>query len=236
MKTQVTVERVYEVENAPPKVVLGKIIQLKPDGAKLLKQIDTLTKTPIKNQGECDAVNVGIGKLKKLVKFIDDMRKGFTEPWRTATSETNDKCNAAAQPLKDVIAQGATTVRVWDDEQDRLQREAEEKARKEQEAAEEAARKREEHNRNISLGKGGTGKVAPVVPAPVQRIVPYSAVRSTTYRKNWTYEVTNFNKVPDKYKIIDGQAVKAAMDKDKDGDPTAKIPGIKWICEKVRIR
>lgn len=216
--------------------MLGKIIQLKPDGAKLLKQIDTLTKTPIKNQGECDAVNVGIGKLKKLVKFIDDMRKGFTKPWRDAVSETNDKCNDTIEPLKNVIGQGVATVRLWDDEQDRLQLEAEEKARKEQEAAEAAAKKREETNRKISIAKGGSGEVAPAAPAPVQKIVPYSAIKSTAYRKNWGYEVTNFSRVPDKYKVVDGQKLRAAMNKDKDGDPTVVIPGIKWVNNPTRVR
>lgn len=235
MKTQVKVERVYEVQNAPPKVVLGKIIQLKPDGAKLLKQIDTLTKTPIKNQGECDAVNVGIGKLKKLTKFIDDMRKGFTKPWRDAVSETNDKCNHAMEPLKNVIGQGVATVRLWDDEQLRIQREAEEKAREEQEAAEEAARKKEATNRKISIAKGGDGNVASVPVAQVQKIVPYSATQSTAYRKNWGYEITNFGAVPDMFKIINGQALKAAMDKDKDGDPAAVIPGIKWVNNPTRV-
>lgn len=217
--------------------MLGKIIQLKPEGATLLKQVDVLTKTPIKSQGECDAVNVGIGKLKKLVKFIDDMRKGFTEPWRTAASETNEKCNAAAQPLKDVIAQGVATVRTWDDEQLRIQREAEEKARQEQEAAEAAAKAEEERRRKISIAKGGKGEIAPVVPEPVQKIVPYKATMSTSYRKNWTYKITNFSKVPGAYKAIDNQQIMADMraSKDKNGDPQLTIPGIVWVCEKIRV-
>ncbi len=181
-------------------------------------------------------VNVGIGKLKKLVKFIDDMRKGFTEPWRTAVNETNEKCNATAQPLKDVIDQGDVTVRAWDNEQLRLQHEAEEKARKEQEEAERKAKAEEERRRKISIAKGGTGDVAPVAPAPVQKIVPYEATMSTSYRKNWGYEVTNFAKIPDEYKIIDGQKLKAAMNKDKDGDPQAVIAGIKWVNNPTRVR
>jgi len=217
-------------------VVLGKIIQLKPDGAKLLKQIDTLTKTPIKNQGECDAVNVGIGKLKKLRKFMKELKLGFTKPWRDAVSEVNEKYKALTEPLDTVVTQGEGTVRTWDDEQLRIQREAEEKARKAQEEAEEAARKKEAANRQRSLTLGGDGNVAPVVPAQVQKIVPYSATQSTTYRKNWGYEITNFSKVPDEYKVVDGQKVKAAMDKDKDGDPTAVIPGIKWVNNPTRVR
>ena len=216
---------------------MGKIIQLKPDGEKLLKQIDTLTKTPIKSQGECDVVNVGIGKLKKLKKFIDDMRLGFTKPWRDAVSETNSKCNAAIYPLDIVIKQGGVTVRTWDDEQLRLQHEAEEQARIAQEEAEAKAKAEEERRRKISIAKGGTGEIAPVAPAPVEKIVPYSATQSTTYRKNWTYEVTNFSKVPGAYKTVDHQSIMADMreSKDKDGDPTLVIPGIKWVCEKVRV-
>lgn len=219
-------------------MILGSIIKLKPDGEKLLRQIDTLTKTPIKNQGECDAVNVGIGKLKKLVKFLDDMRKGFTKPWRDATSETNDKCNAAMEPLNKVVNQGVTTVRTWDDEQLRLQHEAETKAQEEQEAAERKAKAEEERRRKISIAKGGSGEVAAVVPAPVQKIVPYAATQSTSYRKNWTYEVTNFNKVPGAYKAINHQVVMADMreSKDKDGDPTITIPGIKWVNDPTRVR
>ncbi|MEE9354753.1 MAG: hypothetical protein V3U75_04110 [Methylococcaceae bacterium] len=179
---------------------------------------------------------MGIGKLKKLVKFLDDMRKGFTKPWRDAAKETNDKCNDAMEPLNKVIGQGVATVRTWDDKQERIQREAEEKARKEQEEAERKAKAEEERRRKISIAKGGSGEVAPVAPAPVEKIVPYAATMSTTYRKNWGFEITNFGIVPSEYKLVDSQKVKAAMDKDKDGDPTAVIPGIKWVNNPTRVR
>lgn len=95
------------------------------------------------------------------------------------------------------------------EESDRI-KEAEWKAQQdaidEQNRLDEEARKKEERNRNISIGKGGTGDVKSVVAPVVQRPVSLASMRNTTKLK---------------YRA-DAVKIREAIDKG-----VRKIPGIK---------
>jgi hypothetical protein len=216
---------------------VGPILEIKPEGNALLKQLKENASKPVKSQGNCDAMNVGIGKLKKLTKFIKNCGKEATKPLRDATSQINERISEVTAPFTEVIDKSAATVLVWDDEQERLQKEAEAKAAEEERKREEARLAEEERRKKISFKKGGNGNITPVpVPEPVTRPMPLTVTRSTQYHKHWTATVTSFAAVPDEFKILNQPKITEAMrkSKDKDGVPQAKIPGIKWECEKIR--
>ena len=238
MKTQqVEVTKVFQVGNLPA-VRVGPILELKPEGNALLKQLRSKSEKPVKSQGDCDAMNIGIGKLKKLVKFTDQCRLAATKTLRDATKEINEKIKTVITPFEEVISSSSCQVRMWDDEQERLQRELEDKAAEEERKREEARKAEEERRRKISLAQGGKGDITPVPPPePVTRPMPLATTRSTQYRKHWTYEITSFAAISDKFKSLNSAKVGEAMrdSKDTDGVPQAKIPGIKWVCEQVRV-
>ena len=236
-KIQVEVDRVYQIEGAPKKIVLGQILKLNPKGSELLKQADSLTQKPIDKQGVADVLNILVAKLKRVKKFLSDTKLEYTTEWRRATKEANEKYAEAMKPIDERIINAAAAVRVWDDEQERIQREAEEQARKEAEEAERKRKAEEERRRKISTTRGGVGNITPVPVEPIKKIVPYAARQSTQYRKNWVAEITSFAKLPDEFKMVNTVKLNEAMrnSKDKDGEPQAVILGVEWKCEKVRV-
>ena len=213
------------------------MIKLKPGGQNLVKQVAKLASSPIKNQGTCDAMNIGISKLKKMLKFIDEHFKDYTAEWKQAVKEATFKRNAVKYLIEKAIGEGATAVRVWDDEQLRIQQEAEERARLEAEEEERKAKAETERRRKISAAQKGPGNIKPVEIPPIKKIVPYKARQSTQYRKNWTYTVTDFSKLPEEYKSPNHEKIMQAMKDSKNSskDPTIEIPGLEWTCEKIRI-
>lgn len=90
----------------------------------------------------------------------------------------------------------------------RIKREAEEA----QAAADKVARDREEHNRNISIGKGGTGEVAKVEAEIIAQPVDLTSTRSVVKTSS----------------IVDKDKIEAAVTKG-----VRKIPGVKifqiWV-------
>lgn len=218
---KVDVNRVLDVGEVPA-VKLSSIVSLRPEGLELLRAVEEESKHEIAAQGDCDSLNIGIGRLKKILKYIEVIRKEATKPLRDATTAVNDKCNPVTERFQKVINAGAKTVRVWDDEQDRIAAEQEAKAKAEQ--------KRRE---NISIAKGGDGKVAAVT-APMSPVVS----RSTSYRTSYVPYVTDQAKVPEGYKMVNMTAVRDAIrrsDRDDNNKPVVQIPGIEIREEKVRV-
>lgn len=240
-KTQVVkveVDRVYQVEGAPKKIVLGQILKLNPRGNELLRQVDNLTESPIDEQNIADTLNVIVAKLKKVRTYLSDTKLEYTSEWRKATKEANGKYNKAMEPISERIDSAIAAVQVWDDEQGRIQHEAEERARLEAEENERKAKAEEERRRKISEAQHGDGSsIQPVVRQPEKKIIPYSARRSTQLRTHWEAEITSFATIPDEFKTLNVVKVNQAMhaSKDKKGVPQAKIPGIKWVNNPTRV-
>lgn len=165
-----------------------------------------------------DTLRVGnsvVEEARKTVKAIREIRLQYTRPLDEAkkfimNTQEEPLCCKVSEPLGVLDAM----VMERDAEIKAAKAEAKREAEEKQRAIDEAARKREEHNRNISLGKGGTGDVKPVVPekiiAPVEQIGMRSTVRTRT--------------IPDK------DAIQKAID-----NGVREIPGVKifqvWIFE-----
>ena len=121
-----------------------------------------------------------VQQARKAVNVVNEVRMLYTRPIDAGKKKLMDEVKGMLKPLVDssgkldgMVLDRAREIR---QAQEKAQREAEEAQR----AADEAARKREEHNRNISLGKGGTGEVAPVEAETVITPVSQIGMRSTT--------------------------------------------------------
>lgn len=172
---------------------------------------------------QADAV---VAEGRQAVKIVNEVRLSFTRPIDQGKKNLMDEVERMLAPLKDgnnrlntMCIKRAQEIQA---EADRIAAENERRIKE----AEEAARKREEHNRNISLGKGGDGNVAPVQPEPVAPVVSTAGMRSTTRMRSivapdkiqaamdegvreipgvsffqvWQFEVTDSKAVPKKYR------------------------------------
>jgi len=163
---------------------------------------------------------------RKAIRIVNEIRMEFTRPIDEGKRKLIREVAELLRPLVDanatldnLVMERAARIR-------EAEAEAKRKAEEEQRAADEAARKEEERRKNISLGKGGTGEVAPVVPeqviAPVQQIGMRSTTRTKSIVDNnaikqavdsgvreipgvqiyqvWTWDILDAKKVPDEYR------------------------------------
>lgn len=183
----------------------------------------TLARTLKKNLAEVEAeTNVAI---ERGVKTDETLRDGnsIAEEGRKAIKVTKEVRLQLTRPIDEgkktlmeefekllarLVASNTILDKMCLDQDAEIQRKKAEKERQyeeERRAAEEEARKKEEKNRNISLAKGGTGDVKPVVAETVERPVCLTGMRSTVRKRS----------IPDQEKIA--QAVK---------DGIRDIPGV----------
>lgn len=134
----------------------------------------------IETDGNAASAESAVQQARKAINVVNEVRMLYTRPIDAGKKKLMDEVKNMLKPLTDscqkldgMVLDRARKIR---EAQEKAQREAEEAQR----ATEEAAMKREEHNRNISLGMGGTGEVAPVVPETVIRPVSQIGMRSTT--------------------------------------------------------
>jgi hypothetical protein len=212
-----TIQKVEVTELAPMLTSFNKAL-MKMFG-KELKAITDETNNAIErgvatDQTAADGETICKQALKAL-KAANVIRMEYTRPLdQVKTKLINEErrltsqLQSSADRLDDMLKRRAA----------RIQREKEEAQRKideENRRREEEARKEEERRRKISLAKGGTGKVAPIVPEKViQPIVTRAGMRNTT----------SIRHIPDTVKIQTAIDEAAAQNK---YEPPISIPGIK---------
>ena len=234
-----------------PKIDVGEICALAEGGVELLEQTKQAVEQDIDSQGKCDAMNVAIGKLKKIVKFIEDVRKKNKAPYWEGGKAVDAQCKEVAEPVGSVIFKGSQKVLAWDKEVERLHAIEVKRIADENAEAERKAKAEEERRKNISLGLGGKGEITPVKePEKIAPPAPISHTRSTQYRENIVVEVKDVLKVPQKYlvhpKVAEAvrQVVQAAVNdtvreaggaKKINIDEFIEIPGVQIKKEKTRV-
>ncbi len=148
-----------------------------------------------------------------LKKSLDAKKREYTDPIRTHLETIANVFKGLLEPLQvaDVIVRGKITV--YRDAEDKRAREIEEINRMRQEAA----------RREAALNDGEISEPTIFITPPVDlpaRVHGEAATLGVT--TNWTWELEDFAKVPDEYKLIDasklGRVVRAGC---------RSIPGVR---------
>ncbi len=205
------------------------------NGLDLAKQIKQKVKVGLKNQDQCDFLNVGIGKVKKARKFIEICRKAKKAKYIEAGKKVDAQAKEIDEPFAGAEGIAVAEVRKWDDAQ-----------QAKFEAAEAKVEKETTRRKKISDSKNGDGSAIQPVAAPISPTL----IQSTTYRNQVSVEIVEAKKVADVYykhpKVIEAlnfavtESVKAYV-RERGGAknvPEEQLPVIQGCnvkYEKVRV-
>jgi hypothetical protein len=172
-------------------------------------------------------------EIKRRQKVIDDRLEPEKKKAYVAYQAWNDLIKELKAPLLAREAFDKKEMAAWDTEQDRIRREEERRLQEE-------ARKREEEARlqaAVEAEKSGDKEEAEAIineaPAYVPPIVLPKAtpkVQGISYRDNWTFRITDTNKIPREYMIPNETAIRKVVSALKD---KSNIPGIEVYNERI---
>jgi len=170
----------------------------------------------LKNDEDIGEANIIITTIKKMWKAVDNLRLEKTRPINQEVKRIKAVFDSVITPLRaaDTILQG----KLMEYRNKRLKEEQEKQAVADREAQRRA---------NISKAKGGDGTIKTPVPAPVDN---FSHQDTTKIAKVWTFEVTDKEKLPQKYLLVDNVAIRDDMRAAvRNGNiKEFKIPGVKF--------
>ena len=153
----------------------------------LLKQADSYI---IQSTQDVDLASEFLRKLKDAENMIEAKRLEFTAPINKSLKAINETFKKLSRPLKEARESLSGRILDWRRaENDRLAKE-EERRRKIQEAHERAGHE---------------------VKAPIVLERPEAKIGNTQIRKDWTYEVIDFSKIEDRFKIENAVAINQAI-------------------------
>jgi len=172
---------------------------------------------------------------QKLI--INDVFKDAREYYHTMHGKVMDAQNAIANLFKQGEADAKKLLKAFDEEQERVRREAAEKLRRE---AEEILRKQQEEAAAKLEAEGKIDEAIETLDAPLPEVAaPEVRLESSTgnaYRDGWRHEVTDVNAVPRQFLIVDDKALAAyARAANGKGHAPNPIPGVRFINDKILI-
>ena len=189
----------------------------------------------INNQITYENVIQWRNKAVERKKLIEDELGPYVESAHLAHKKAVELRSKVLNPVLQIITTIDTNIRSWkreqerkaQEEQDRLRRIAEEKARKEREALEARAEKA------IASGKEEKAEALLEKAEQVEAIVPtvapnFSKIKGDTTRNLWRAEVIDLSLLPRDYMLPDMQTLNALARAKKS---ESNIPGVKFICE-----
>ena len=183
----------------------------------LLAEVNTATERGIATDETARTADSIVVAAKKAIKTVKEIRLQITRPIDKKKRELMSEVENMISPLVMATASLDERVIARAAEIRRIKAEAERKYAEEQRLAEEAARKREEHNRYISLSKGGTGEVKPVEVEEVTR--PISTLGTT--------DTARLRRIPNREKIALAVA---------NSNGEIKIPGVRiWFIPQYKV-
>jgi hypothetical protein len=199
----------------------------------------------IKDDKTLGDIGENVKMARALTKVAEEKRKDVKEPFLMGGRAVDAWVKAWAKPLDDAIAPLQLAMNDYGDRKDREARAAAQKAQQEAEAkaqaAAEAASKALRENNQASANQALDAVVdADVEQEEAQAVLDSRAAETTRVygtfgsvvsgQRKWGWKVTDFALVPDQYKMINEDMVKAkAKERDTTGKPTALIPGIEWV-------
>lgn len=178
--------------------------------ADLSKVLERGVKTP-KLLAEANTIAL-IGN--RAMKFKKETQLSYTRPIVEGQKEVIKGFDSAFNKIEDPLERVNKLVMDRDAELKAEERRRQEEAEAAQLAADEKARKETERNRNISLGKGGTGEVKIVEPEKINQPISIIAMTNPIRTK----------RIPDK------DAIQLAVDKGLREIPGVKIKQI-WVFD-----
>ena len=168
----------------------------------------------VSNADEAQDASVFLRKVKDLENTVEAKRLSFTKPLNESLKNINDTFRVMREPLEKARGIVTNVIMSWKreetariyEEQQALRR------RQEAEAAERAKAIHDEEAEPITMIIKAPEKIAPVE----------NKIGNVQTVKRWTFEVVDFTKIPDSFKVINPGAVNLAI---RGG--TREIPGLK---------
>lgn len=190
---------------------------------------------PITNREEYESAADFLKKVKRRMKDIDEMRTSITKPLNAAKKQVEDFFRAPKMQLMKAETAVKASLVTYDNEQERKQREEQKKiaaARAERERklkAEAEAKALEALDiGDVEAAEKITQEAESlVVVAPV---VVKQRVAGVSFREIWKFEIVDFKKLPDEYKLPDEVQLGRIARSAKEG---ASVPGVRFYAEKV---
>jgi len=165
---------------------------------------------------------------RRAIKVVNEVRLQFTRPIDEGKKSLMREVENLLSPLATSNRKLDSMVMERQAEIRRAETEARREAEEAQRQADAEARAEEERRRKISLTKGGTGEVKPVVAEKIEQPISMAGLRSTTKVKSivdkdkideaveggvreipgvriyqiWMFEVTDHTKVPEEYRKL----------------------------------
>lgn len=185
----------------------------------------------IKGQEGYDKAGSLLVLIKGRLKSLDTLRKSITKPLDEAKARIMDLFRVPLTNYEEAETIVKKSMLVYDDEQeklrkaeeDKLAREAEKK-RKELEVKAEKARKEGKDAKADQLEEKANNTVAPILAPTIER------PSGIQYRDHWTAEVTNFEWLPNEYKLSNMPMLNKVAQSTKGA---LKIPGVVFKKEKI---
>lgn len=174
----------------------------------------------VNNDKDDQTANEIFLKVKKFIKDADAERSEFKEPFL----KMGQTIDGTYKPFLTRFKAAADVIEVkilaWREKKRKILAEAEAKAKTEFDAKLIAEQKKVEKNPLLD---------AEYIP-PSVRYIPDTSVRtesgSSSERKNWTYEITDFSTLPDNFKIENSRIISEAI---RNGE--RNIPGLRIYQE-----
>jgi hypothetical protein len=157
----------------------------------------------VKDEGTAAKATEMMAEASGFKKAIDAKRREFTDPAYKYFSAVNSFVKPYTDKLEKMIKILKGKYGEWSHQVEMQRREAEKKA---QDAA---AKKQREINQ--AAKKAGIDPVTmptPVLPTKQEPVRTASGTASTKF--DWEFEVIDFSKLPDNYKMVNAQALRAA--------------------------
>lgn len=172
-------------------------------------------------------------EIKRRQKVIDDRLEPEKKKAYVAYMAWNDLIKELKAPLLAREAFDKKEMAAWDAEQERIRREEEkrlqaEARKREEEARLAAAIEAEQHGEKEEAEAIINEKPAYVPPVVLPKATP--KVQGISYRDNWTFRITDPNKIPREYMVPNETAIRKVVSALKD---KANIPGVEVFNERI---
>ena len=199
--------------------------------------LDKITSTKIVDQEGYGQAFEFTKQIKSRGKELDDLRKSLTKPLNETKKRIMDLFRKPQENLVEAERYLKGIMITYDDAQERIRQEQENKLR--EQAEREAEKEREKLRKKAEkAAEKGKGDLAEELKDQAESVTATNITLADTaptpqggsFRMKYTADVVDFSKLPDTYKIADTKALNAFIQA-KKGE--VSIPGVKVKSEKI---